>query len=602
MGWSFYQRFLPSGTYDVLAPRVELRVRVLFGSTTGTAQEWAQRTAGALKGARVSVTDLRAYDADSLADEDIVLVLLSTAAGGAPPDTAAHFTTLVSEHAKDFRVGATWLSQTRFAVLGLGSEAYPPEHYCTAAAALDRDLASLGARRLLPLCKVTDTRDHEAQFRLWWAAFASIALKLRLAAPVAPPEGGKDPEEVEEEEAESEDEVDLEDTDPIDGKQMVTAKQRQQLQKEGYHLIGGHSAVKLCRWTKHHLRGRGGCYKHTFYGINSYQCMEATPSLACANKCTFCWRHHKNPVATSWQWKQDSPELIVEGAVAEHVAMIRTLKGVPGVQPARFADAHTVRHCALSLVGEPIMYPRINEMLGLLHEKRISTFLVTNAQFPDEIRRLCPITQLYVSVDASSKEELKKIDRPLFTDFWERFQDCMDALRTKQQRTVYRLTLVKSYNMSEAEEYADFVLRGMPDLIEIKAVTFCGVSKGSKLTMKNVPWHDEVRAYALAILAARPEVAEQYGFACEHRHSCCVLLAHKKFFVQGQWHTWIDYERFHDLVASGASFTSLDYMAPTPDWAVPGAVEEGFDPADKRFHKPRHTTRDSVSTACTEDF
>ena len=30
---------------------------------------------------------------------------------------------------------------------------------------------------------------------------------------------------------------------------------------------------------------RGGCYKHTFYGIVSYQCMEATPSLACANKC-----------------------------------------------------------------------------------------------------------------------------------------------------------------------------------------------------------------------------------------------------------------------------------------------------------------------------
>lgn len=38
------------------------------------------------------------------------------------------------------------------------------------------------------------------------------------------------------------------------------------------------------------LRGRGGCYKHTFYGIESHCCMEATPSLACANKCVFCWR------------------------------------------------------------------------------------------------------------------------------------------------------------------------------------------------------------------------------------------------------------------------------------------------------------------------
>jgi wyosine [tRNA(Phe)-imidazoG37] synthetase (radical SAM superfamily) len=39
-----------------------------------------------------------------------------------------------------------------------------------------------------------------------------------------------------------------------------------------------------------------------------------------------------------------------------------------------------VRHCALSLVGEPIMYPHINELVDLLHGRGISTFLVTNAQ------------------------------------------------------------------------------------------------------------------------------------------------------------------------------------------------------------------------------
>jgi len=54
-------------------------------------------------------------------------------------------------------------------------------------------------------------------------------------------------------------------------REMVTPRQAQALQKEGYRLIGTHSAVKLCRWTKHQLRGRGGCYKHTFYGITSYQ-------------------------------------------------------------------------------------------------------------------------------------------------------------------------------------------------------------------------------------------------------------------------------------------------------------------------------------------
>jgi hypothetical protein len=79
-------------------------------------------------------------------------------------------------------------------------------------------------------------------------------------------------------------------------KEMVTPSQAAALKKEGYKLIGTHSAVKLCRWTKHQLRGRGGCYKHTFYGITSYQCMEATPSLACANKCMYA------PVLATYDW------------------------------------------------------------------------------------------------------------------------------------------------------------------------------------------------------------------------------------------------------------------------------------------------------------
>ncbi|KGL84796.1 tRNA wybutosine-synthesizing protein 1, partial [Tinamus guttatus] len=73
-------------------------------------------------------------------------------------------------------------------------------------------------------------------------------------------------------------------------REMITAALREALTKQGYKLIGSHSGVKLCRWTKSMLRGRGGCYKHTFYGIESHRCMEATPSLACANKCVFCWR------------------------------------------------------------------------------------------------------------------------------------------------------------------------------------------------------------------------------------------------------------------------------------------------------------------------
>lgn len=64
------------------------------------------------------------------------------------------------------------------------------------------------------------------------------------------------------------------------------------------------------------------------------------------------------------------------------------LLGVPGVIPKKFEEGFKVKHCALSLVGEPIMYPEINKFVRLLHEKEISSFLVTNAQFPDAIRHV----------------------------------------------------------------------------------------------------------------------------------------------------------------------------------------------------------------------
>ena len=51
-----------------------------------------------------------------------------------------------------------------------------------------------------------------------------------------------------------------------------------------------------------------------------------------------------------------------------------------GVIPERFEEAQNVRHCALSLVGEPIIYPEINRFLDLLHDEGVSSFLVSNAQ------------------------------------------------------------------------------------------------------------------------------------------------------------------------------------------------------------------------------
>ncbi|KAF2396527.1 hypothetical protein EJ06DRAFT_584998 [Trichodelitschia bisporula] len=361
------------------------------------------------------------------------------------------------------------------------------------------------------------------------------------------------------------------------------------LTKQGYTIVGSHSGVKICRWTKSALRGRGSCYKFTFYGIKSHLCMESTPSLSCSNKCVFCWRHGTNPVGTTWRWKVDPPEVIFEGVKEGHYKKIKMMKGVPGVRAERFAEAMRIRHCALSLVGEPIFYPYINEFTAMLHKEHISSFLVCNAQHPDQLATLNHVTQLYVSIDASNKESLRKIDRPLHRDFWERFNRCLDILREKrfEQRTVFRLTLVKGFNIDEeVEGYADLVAKGLPCFVEVKGVTYCGTSTSSAagLTMQNVPFYAEVQAFVVALDAALARRGLSYGIAAEHAHSCCVLLASTRFRRDGKWCTRIDYGRFFELLESGKPFGPDDYVGDeTPEWALWG--NGGFDPRDERVDR-----------------
>ena len=361
------------------------------------------------------------------------------------------------------------------------------------------------------------------------------------------------------------------------------------LTKQGYTIIGTHSGVKICRWTKSALRGRGSCYKFSFYGIKSHLCMETTPSLSCSNKCVFCWRHGTNPVGTTWRWQVDPPEMIFQGAKEGHYKKIKMMKGVPGVRAERFQEAMRIRHCALSLVGEPIFYPHINEFVALLHKERISSFLVCNAQHPDQLAALKPVTQLYVSIDASNAESLRKIDRPLHRDYWQRFLRCLDILREKRyrMRTVFRLTLVKGFNIDEeVEGYADLVARGLPCFVEIKGVTYCGTSSSSSagLTMQNVPFYDEITTFVEAMNTALERRGLEYGIAAEHAHSCCVLIASNRFYVDGKWHTLIDYEKFFACLESGKEFSPEEYMGPpTPKWATWG--KGGFDPADERVDR-----------------
>ena len=124
--------------------------------------------------------------------------------------------------------------------------------------------------------------------------------------------------------------------------------------------------------------------------------------------------------------------------------------------------------------------------------------------------------------------------------------------------------------MEELENYAQLIKLGNPDFIEIKGlsivttftylrlnsvpfsilnalkkgVTYCGTSKASTLTMENVPWHHEVVTFGQKLCA----YLDCYSLASEHEHSNCILLANHKFFVDGYWHTWINYEKYDQLI------------------------------------------------------
>jgi tRNA wybutosine-synthesizing protein 1 len=544
----------------------------------------------------------------------------------------------LDETHNDFRIDTAPLSTLAgYSVFGFGDkEGWPTEEdgFCSQAKEIDRWMAKLtGKKRAYPLGMGDTKSDALNSLKDWTSGLGEILLEVAQTGGLGEGvTGSGDPVESDEESAaEDEDEpsskktqtvVDLEDINfggsakkgkgdpiPVDFttvskgqtsqttlKEMVpsTSPTYASLTKQGYTIVGSHSGVKICRWTKSALRGRGSCYKYSFYGIKSHLCMETTPSLSCSNKCVFCWRHGTNPVGTTWRWKVDPPEMIFNGVKEGHYKKIKMLKGVPGIRAERFAEAMRIRHCALSLVGEPIFYPHINEFLGMLHNEQISSFLVCNAQHPDQLATLHRVTQLYVSIDASNRESLRRIDRPLHRDFWERFQRCLDILREKRhvQRTVFRLTLVKGFNIDdEVKEYADLVEKGLPCFIEVKGVTYCGTSSsaGVGLTMQNVPFYEEVVAFVVALNDELERRGLGYGIGAEHAHSCCILLASNRFNVDGKWHTRIDYDRFFELLeketTEGVSFRPEDYMRETEEWALWG--NGGFDPNDQRVRKVR---------------
>ena len=274
------------------------------------------------------------------------------------------------------------------------------------------------------------------------------------------------------------------------------------LKKHGYHMVGRHSAVKRCHWLYASLTSGRFCYKQKFYGIATHRCIQMTPALFyCTQRCLFCWRAQTGDIGLEWvetempDW--DEPELIVEGSIQAQRQILSGYKGNPRTDLKRLEEAMRPRHAAISLAGEPTLYPELGGLIAEYHRRGFTTFLVTNGTVPERLASLDEEpTQLYVSLVAPNERIYKALCRPQLPGLWEKLMETLELLPSLRCRKVIRITLVKGWNMCEEKAYAKLIEKAEPDFVEPKAYMHIGFSRYRGLTKENMPRHEEVRAFA----------------------------------------------------------------------------------------------------------
>ncbi|GAI32051.1 unnamed protein product, partial [marine sediment metagenome] len=188
---------------------------------------------------------------------------------------------------------------------------------------------------------------------------------------------------------------------------VISARELAELERAGYRFVGKHKhgAVKVCHWTRKSLLERGSCYKEQFYGrelgMQSHRCLQFTPSLPfCDHRCIYCWRNI-NVTHSNWVGEVDEPADILDGAISAQRKLLSGFGGNPDVNKKKLKEAQEPKHCAISLAGEPTLYPKINELVEECSRRGMTSFLVTNGMHPEVLEHISEPTQLYISVVAS---------------------------------------------------------------------------------------------------------------------------------------------------------------------------------------------------------
>ncbi len=299
--------------------------------------------------------------------------------------------------------------------------------------------------------------------------------------------------------------------------EMMEAKQL--LEKQGYRMVGNHSAVKVCHWTKERLlRGRS-CYKSQFYGIASHRCVQMTPSVSwCQHSCVFCWRPVEHTLGDEIDVPLDEPSAIADGVIEAQTKLLSGYWGEERVHRRDMSEATEPKHVAISLAGEPTNYPRINELIGEFHRRGMTTFLVSNGMNPERLAEVEP-TQLYLSLIAYDEELYRRVNAPRIKDGWPRLMRSLDVLRDNRSKTVARITLVRGYNLEHPEKFADLIARCEPDYVEPKGYVHVGFSR-KRLQRDDMPTFQEVHDFGSIL-------AEETGYRVKdtQKESKVVLLS-----------------------------------------------------------------------------
>jgi wyosine [tRNA(Phe)-imidazoG37] synthetase (radical SAM superfamily) len=138
------------------------------------------------------------------------------------------------------------------------------------------------------------------------------------------------------------------------------------------------------------------------------------------------------------------------------------------------SEAMNPNHAAISLDGEPFLYPKLDGLVSEFRNRNMTTFIVTNGTLPERIDSLSSLpSQLYITLPAPNKDIYKKVCRPMIKNGWSKISDTLDLIESLSCRSLVRLTAVKNLNLSEnyIKDYIKLIDKANPNFFEIKGFT-----------------------------------------------------------------------------------------------------------------------------------